>query len=144
MRYVGQGHEIPIPLPNRPLEPGDREGLRVEFERIYAEMFARFIPTAAIEILTWTVTVSTPRVPPAPLGPTPPARAAAPSARRPVFDPERGESVEVPAYWRPDLVPGDCLDGPAVIAEDETSTFVASRFRATINAAGCIVLDKRA
>jgi hypothetical protein len=37
-----------------------------------------------------------------------------------------------------------CLDGPAVIAEDETSTFVTSRFRATIDPAGGIVLDKRA
>ena len=106
-------------------------------------MFARFIPTAAIEILTWTVTVSTPRVLPAPLGPTPPERVVAPSGRRPLFDPERGEAVEVPTYWRPELVPGDCLEGPAVIAEDETSTFVTSRFRATINPAGCIVLDKR-
>jgi N-methylhydantoinase A len=144
MRYVGQGHEIPIPLPNRPLAPDDRELLRQEFERIYAQMFARFIPTAAIEILTWTVTVSTPRVPPAPLGPMPPARVAAPSGRRPVFDPELGRAIEVPMYWRPDLVPGDCLEGPAVIAEDETSTFVTSRFRATINPIGCIVLDKRA
>ena len=83
-------------------------------------------------------------MPPAPLGPTPPARVAAPSGRRPVFDPERGGAIEVPTYWRPDLVPGDRLDGPAVIAEDETSTFVTSRFRATINSAGCIVLDKRA
>jgi N-methylhydantoinase A len=144
MRYVGQGHEIPIPLPNRPLVADDREGLRQEFERIYAQMFARFIPTAAIEILTWTVTVSTPRVPPAPLGPTPPPRVAAPSGRRPVYDPERGGTVEVPTYWRPDLLPGDRLEGPALIAEDETSTFVTRRFRATINSAGSIVLDRHA
>jgi N-methylhydantoinase A len=143
MRYVGQGHEIPIPLPDRPLEAPDRDRLREEFERIYAEMFARFIPTAAIEILTWTVTVSTPRVLPAPLGAAPPARAARPSGHRPVFDPERGEPADVPRYWRSDLAPGDTLDGPAVIAEDETSTFITARFRATINPAGCIVLDKR-
>ena len=142
MRYVGQGHEIPIPLPNRPLEPGDREVIRQEFERVYAEMFARFIPSAAIEILTWTVTVSTPRVLPAPLGPTPPPRTPAFAGRRPVFDPELGRAVDVPIYWRPDLVPGDCLDGPAVIAEDETSTFLTGRFRATINAIGCIVLER--
>jgi N-methylhydantoinase A len=144
MRYVGQGHEIPIPLPNRPLAPEDGDLLRREFERIYAEMFARFIPAAAIEILTWTVTVGTPRVLPPALGAAPPARAAAPSGRRPVFDPELGRAIEVPLYWRPDLLPGDSLDGPAVIAEDETSTFLTGRFRATINAIGCIVLERRA
>ena len=143
MRYVGQGHEIPIPLPNQALTADDRDALREEFERIYEQMFARFIPTAAIEILTWTVTVSTPRVPPAPLGAIPPARVAKPSGHRPVFDPERGQAIDVPRYWRSDLAPGDTLDGPAVIAEDETSTFVTGRFRATINPAGCIVLDKR-
>src|SRR5262249_53054968 len=34
MRYVGQGHEIPVLLPNRPLGPDDRELLRREFERV--------------------------------------------------------------------------------------------------------------
>ena len=144
MRYVGQGHEIPIPLPNRPLAPEDGELLRREFERIYAEMFARFIPAAAIEILTWTVMISTPRVMPPALGTVPPARAADPSGRRPVFDPEFGRTVEVPLFWRPELARGDHLDGPAVIAEDETSTFLTGRFRATINAIGCIVLERRA
>ena len=143
MRYVGQGHEIPIPLPNRPLAAGDAEVIRREFEGIYEQMFARFIPAAAIEILTWTVTVSTPRVMPSALGAAPPARPASPSGRRPVFDPELGRAIEVPLYWRPDLVPGDSMDGPAVIAEDETSTFLTGRFRATINAIGCIVLEKR-
>jgi len=144
MRYVGQGHEIPVALPKRPLTPEDHELLRREFERVYAEMFARFIPSAAIEILTWTVTVSTPRVLPAPLGAAPAARPATASGERPVFDPELGQTVEVPLYWRPDLVPGDSLDGPAVIAEDETSTFLTARFRATINAIGCIVLERPA
>jgi N-methylhydantoinase A len=144
MRYVGQGHEIPISLPSRPLAPGDGDLLRREFERVYAAMFARYIPAAAIEILTWTVTVSTPRVLPAPLGPPPAVRVAVPSGRRPVFDPEQGRAVDVPMYWRPELLPGDRLDGPAVIAEDETSTFLTDRYRATINAIGCIVLERTA
>src|SRR5262249_58168672 len=114
MRYVGQGHEIPVPLPNRPLTGEDCELLRREFERIYEEMFARFIPSAAIEILTWTVAVSTPRVLPSALGAADAVRAASPSGRRPGFDPEMGRTIDVPLYWRPDLVPVDSLDGPAV------------------------------
>ena len=52
-------------------------------------------------------------------------------------------SMEVPVYWRPDLAPGARLTGPAVIAEDETTTFVTAAFDAAINAQGCIVLDRR-
>jgi N-methylhydantoinase A len=144
MRYVGQGHEIPIPLPERHLVAADNAALRTEFERIYEQMFARFIPNAAIEILTWTVTVSTPAVAPAPLGKASGGGVAKPSGKRSVFDPDQGKQVEIPTYWRPDLKPGDSLEGPAVIAEDETSTFITGRFRASINSIGCIVLERRA
>jgi len=144
MRYVGQGHEIPIPLPERALVTPDSAALRTEFERIYEQMFARFIPNAAIEILTWTVTVSTQAVPPAPLGATSGGKVATPVGKRPVFDPDLGKQVEIPVYWRPDLQPGDTLEGPAVITEDETSTFITGRFRASINPVGCIVLERRA
>jgi N-methylhydantoinase A len=144
MRYVGQGHEIPVKLPDRPLREEDAETLRREFERVYEEMFARFIPHAAIEVLTWTVTVSTTVTPPAPSAAPGETRRAKPAGRRPVFDPDAGREVEVPLYWRPDLARGDRLEGPAVIAEDETSTFVSGTFSAYINAVDCIVLEKRA
>jgi N-methylhydantoinase A len=106
-------------------------------------MFSRFIPNAAIEILTWTVAVSTAAKAPTALPPQPPARVARPRGVRPVFDPDAGRLVEIPLYWRPELAPGDTLDGPAIIAEDETSTFITARFRASINPVGCIVLERR-
>jgi N-methylhydantoinase A len=143
MRYVGQGHEIPIPLPDRPLAAGDDGLLRRDFERIYEQMFARFIPSAAIEILTWTVTVSTPHATPARLGAGTAGGSAKPTGKRSVFDPDQERMIEIPTYWRPDLKSGDSLEGPAVIAEDETSTFITARFRASINPAGCIVLERR-
>jgi len=143
MRYVGQGHEIPIPVPPRALVNEDQAALRKSFEAIYEQMFARFIPNAAIEILTWTVTVATPAAKPNPMGAMPAGRVARTAGLRPIFDPEQGRVVEVPLYWRPDLAPGDALEGPAVIAEDETSTFITGRFRASINPVGCIVLERR-
>ena len=58
-------------------------------------------------------------------------------------DPDIGGSTEVPVYWCPDL-PGARIEGPALIAEDETTTFITAAFHAVINAEGCIVLDRRA
>ncbi len=58
MRYAGQGHEIPVPLPARTLRNGDDTLLRNAFEAAYRTLYHRIIPSAAIEILSWTVRVS--------------------------------------------------------------------------------------
>ncbi|MGB8242426.1 MAG: hypothetical protein WCF76_00765, partial [Pseudolabrys sp.] len=62
---------------------------------------------------------------------------------RPVFDPGTGEFLEVPIFWRPDLEPGAELTGPAVIAEDETSTVISPLFGARIDRFGYIELIRR-
>ena len=59
MRYVGQGHEITVPLPLQPLTAADALAMREAYERDYAALFERHIPDAAIEILSWSVQVST-------------------------------------------------------------------------------------
>ena len=40
-------------------------------------------------------------------------------------------------------VSGARVPGPAIIAEDETSTFITASFDARIDAAGCIVMERR-
>ena len=145
MRYVGQGHEIVVSLPARDFAAEDAALLRAAFQREYVALFSRDIPRAELEILTWSLTVS-----------TEPERAAAMASvvaavgapleagRCRLFDPETGSFMEAPVYWRPDLSLGARLSGPAVIAEDETTTFVTAAFDAAINAQGCIVLERRA
>jgi N-methylhydantoinase A len=66
-----------------------------------------------------------------------------PRGRRLVFDPHDGEFQDVPIYWRADLKPGARVAGPAVIAEDDTSTVVSARFDARIDAFGYIELRRR-
>ncbi|HEX7200276.1 MAG TPA: hydantoinase/oxoprolinase family protein, partial [Dongiaceae bacterium] len=145
MRYVGQGHEIVVPLPARDLTPEDAGLLREGFQREYEALFSRTIPHAEVEILTWSLTVSTEPERPASGGSVALAVDQPLAAgRRRLFDPESGASMEVPVYWRPDLALGARLTGPAVIAEDETTTFVTAAFDAAVNTQGCIVLDRRA
>jgi N-methylhydantoinase A len=73
----------------------------------------------------------------------PPAFAALETRRRPVFDPEAAEFVEVAIYERPTLSPGARLPGPAVIVEDETSTVIGRNFDARIDAFGYIEMVRR-
>jgi N-methylhydantoinase A len=42
------------------------------------------------------------------------------------------------------MAPGATVAGPAIIAENETSTFVSMSFDAHIDGAGCIVMDRKA
>jgi N-methylhydantoinase A len=142
MRYRGQGHEIAVELPVRDLTAGDRSTIRELFEAVYRRLYSRPIPGVDIEILSWVVAVRAPSeghlAAPARERPTEPK----PASRRPIFDPDVGEFQQVPIYWRPDLAPGARISGPAVIAEDETSTVVSARFDARIDRFGYIELTR--
>jgi N-methylhydantoinase A len=132
MRYQGQGHEIVVALPNRDLRADDTTMLKERYEAAYEALFSRIIPGAeAVAALD--------EASPTPQNRTKPA----PEGMRTVFDPEREAGIEVPLYRRAALTPGMRISGPALITEDETSTFVAASFDASINAAGYIVLDRR-
>jgi N-methylhydantoinase A len=144
MRYVGQGHEITVPLPVRDLTAADATVLRDDFEREYSVLFRRPIPGAAIEALSWSVLISTPARRPEPIVPVTERRGPAPDGSRSFFDGRAGRTIDVPTYRRARLEAGVRVPGPAIIAEDETSTFVTASFDARIDAAGCIVMERRA
>jgi N-methylhydantoinase A len=142
MRYRGQGHEIAVELPVRDLTAADRSTIRELFEAVYRRLYSRPIPGVEIEILSWVVAVSAPSE--GQLGAPTRERASKPkpASRRPIFDPHTGEFEEVDIYRRPDLAPGARISGPAVIAEDETSTVVSPLFDARIDRFGYIELTR--
>jgi len=143
MRYRGQGHEISVELPVRDFTSADRSSITSLFEQAYARLYSRPIPGVEIEILSWVISISAPAqgelASAVPLRPSEPK----PRARRPVFDPQAGAFAEVPIYWRGDLAPGAKIAGPAVIAEDDTSTVVSALFEAQIDKFGYIALSRR-
>jgi N-methylhydantoinase A len=143
MRYRGQGHEIAVALPVRDLAAADRSTIRELFEAVYRRLYSRAIPGVEIEILSWVVAVSAPSE--GRLGAPAEERASKPkpASRRPIFDPHTGEFEEVDIYRRPDLAPGARISGPAVIAEDETSTVVSPLFDARIDRFGYIELTRK-
>ena len=143
MRYIGQGHEIAVELPLRGLGPGDDAVLRAGFERSYAALFKRVIPHAEIEIMAWSVTVSTEVALPEPVAAPGAVSAAGAAGEVAVFDGRSGRVVQAPRYRRERLVAGARLPGPAVIVEDETATFVTAAFDAWVDGLGCIVMDRK-
>jgi len=144
MRYRGQGHEIAVPLPARPYRVEDSGELLAAFEAAYRRLYSRVIPGVEVEVLSWVLLLSGPVPAAADAAPAePPPSRPPPARRRPVFDPDSADFVEVAIYDRTALAAGAVLPGPAVIVEDETSTVVGRNFDARIDAFGYIELTRR-
>ncbi len=144
MRYVGQGHELVVDLPPRKLTAGDPSALRAAFEHLYEQNYGLTIPRLDIEALTWSVTVSTTRQETeTATAPTPNRQHnASKCAECQLFDIEKGAHRLVPLFHRADLRTGAALNGPAIIAEDETTTLVPPTWSALIDGRRNIVMTK--
>jgi N-methylhydantoinase A len=125
-RYIGQGHEVPLDVPPRALRDPDAEALRRGFEAAYLERYGRLIEGVDIEILGWTLSVSTP--------------VQEPEASTPM---RRVKRVSGNTHSRDALTPGCEIAGPALIVEDSTTTVVPAGFDAAIAADGTIVLTRQ-
>jgi N-methylhydantoinase A len=145
MRYRGQGHEISVSLPVRRYGVADAAVLRTAFEEAYRRLYSRVIPGVEVEVLSWVLLLSAPAAATtrAAAARAPEPYAPEPADRRPVFDPETGEFIEVAIHRRRDLRPGASIPGPAVIVEDETSTVVSRLFEACVDPFGYLDLSRR-
>jgi N-methylhydantoinase A len=126
MRYVGQGHEIRVPLPLGPLGEAQAEALQQAFETVYRELYERLGPPVGLEILNWRVVSS---------GPKPDVRlhvaannagdaTGAQKGTRLAYFPEAGGFVATPIYDRYKLAPGAAFVGPAIVEERESTVIV--------------------
>jgi N-methylhydantoinase A len=146
MRYAGQGHEILVELPDGPFTAATVAELRKRFEAGYRTLFSRVVPGVDVEVTGWILRAETPapgRA--ADLPETSGGAVAKPVAasRRTLYDPILREFTEVPVYNRSTLAPGSLVPGPAIIAEDETTTIVTSGFTAALDVSGAIRLTSK-
>ncbi len=163
MRYVGQGHEIGVDLPE---DVGDAAALREAFDRGYETVYGRTIPGLDVEVLSWTLVVSAPateagNVPagtslwsqggpetgknaPAGTSGRPAATESAPARWTELWDGPGGESADAAVYIRGELREGARVEGPALIAEDQTTTVVPDGWEARVIAGGHLLVERRA
>ena len=124
MRYAGQGYEVTVPCPARPLSASDLLALRAAFDAQHKAMFGHFAPQAAVEIVSFRVRG---------IGLVP--QVAMPKFRRgegSLVDARRGErrvrfegaEVECPVYWRERLDVDLSIPGPAVIDQLDSTTLI--------------------
>ena len=158
MRYVGQGHEIGVELPEAVVRGGENAeaGLREAFDRGYEAVYGRTIPGLDIEVLSWTLVISASAHGHGGQAPQPQPREAvalSPSTNGPAPDPSKWTDlfagadegvVRAAVHLRPDLGEGAAVLGPALIAEAQTTTVVPAGWEARVLPGGHLLVQRRA
>jgi N-methylhydantoinase A len=143
LRYIGQGHELQLALPDGTLQAEDARGLRGQFETLYSSIYGVTMPDQDIEFVTWSVTVSAPSDAPVPAKPVQKRTAPPPRSRRDVYEPALGRLTAFAVYQRDELEPGYELAGPALIEEGQTTTVVPASFTVHVDGAGYLIMESR-
>ncbi|MBI3078543.1 MAG: hydantoinase/oxoprolinase family protein [Deltaproteobacteria bacterium] len=132
MRYVGQGHEVNVPVPRGTLSGKSLLAIRRHFERLYKKLFHRINPEYEIEALSWRLVVTAPkpefRLLRFPARPDSRVEDALKGTRQ-VYFPEPDGYVDCRVFDRYRLFEGAEIEGPAVIEERESTVVVGPRAR---------------
>ncbi|MBX3706369.1 MAG: hydantoinase/oxoprolinase family protein [Pseudomonadales bacterium] len=150
MRYVGQGYEIAVTLPDGELGAEAGVALHAAFETEYRRLYGRVIPGLDVEILSFTLALTELGAPDLYTGAGPPGRSqrvgadgSAGAMRGRLFDPESGAATEVPLVLRSDLAEaGRAIAGPLLIVEDQTTTVVSKGFSVVVDRFDNLVLER--
>jgi N-methylhydantoinase A len=125
MRYVGQGFEVPVPLPSVTLAPADVPRIRENFFASYRTHFGRVMEGPSIEVLSWRLACVAPSTD-IRIGAQETRRGDVAGARRGqrqvLFEEHGWQTCTV--YDRYALPHGATLSGPALIEERESTCVV--------------------
>lgn len=141
VRYVGQGSELTVTLPDTFLSHGDIQALIDTFEAAHLARFGRTLPGQGVEVVNWRGRVQT----------TPPKLNTTDQLRYPEPD-TREKSLQVylgreqgysPCRVIPRslLVTGVAVQGPALLQEKECAIYVGPGASAQLDEQGNILME---
>ena len=143
MRYAGQGWEITVPLENEIFDYLGIELLNNKFEKTYEEHFGRAIDGLQIEVVGWSVKVTSPRPETEKTTTVDSENIVKTDLKRVIYDPAKDSKVEASVFQRENLNPGDCVMGPAIIVESQTTTWVSSEKKSSTQHDDCLLITKK-
>jgi N-methylhydantoinase A len=142
MRYLGQGHEVSVPLPPGRLTEKHRAQISTAFEEIYRVLYGRRGPDVPLEVINWRVVAS---------GPRPETelklmrdeakRAGVHKGSRRAYFPECGGYVETDVYDRYAFKPGLEFSGPAIVEERESTLIIGPQAHACVDERLNVVME---
>lgn len=148
MRYVGQGAEVTVGLPEGELDAAKMDQVRERFSRVYASLYGRHVVNVPIEVVSWraqlegsTAAETSNIVIPVSVE----LEAIEPSGaileRRAAFFPDGSGFREVPVYDHRALRPGDLLKGPALIEASESTTVIGPHQSAAMDSDANLIVN---
>lgn len=142
MRYVGQGHEVAVMLPDGVLSAEHLSRVSKLFNDAYRALYGREGPDVPLEVINWRVVAS---------GPRPELNLKLPTNRRRegnarrgfrrAYFPESGEYIETAVYDRYALDVGMEFIGPGIVEERESTLIVGARGKARVDERLNIVVE---
>lgn len=142
MRYVGQGHEVSVRLPDGVLSERYTNEITAEFEETYRQLYGRKGPDVPLEIINWRVVARGPRPEMSLKLSRDTAKEKEPrKGSRPAYFPECGGFVETSVYDRYALKPGMEFEGPAIVEERESTLIVGVSSRAYVDERLNIIIE---
>jgi N-methylhydantoinase A len=146
MRYAGQNYELPVALPDGPLDSATLTALAEGFAAAHRRMYGFVADGEAVQLVTFRIE-ATGVVRKAELRPRDLAGADASAAlqgHRDVWLPEAAGHVPMPIYAREKLLPGNRFAGPAIVDQMDSTTVVLPRQAARVDAYDNLILEDAA
>jgi N-methylhydantoinase A len=145
VRYVGQHHEVTIPIPHgQAIAENHLGGIAESFHRAHERLYTYATPESPLEVMNLRVTavgavdktglLRKPAGVPDPVG-------ARKGERRAWFE-ESGGFIQVPVYDRDRLCPGHRLAGPAILEERITTVVVHPGWSLAVDEFENLVMEK--
>jgi N-methylhydantoinase A/oxoprolinase/acetone carboxylase beta subunit len=144
LRYVGQGHQVKVRIPNGALDESMTNKLLVAFETEYKRLYGRTATGNPVEAINWRLIAAAPS-PHLPLDQLA-GRASvdtSPSLKghRRAFVPETQDWQDVPVYDRYALGPDFHASGPAIIEENESTIVVGLGARISVDQFSNVIIE---
>ena len=143
MRYAGQNYELPIGLPNGPIGEETLAGLARDFAAEHLRSYGFAAEDEPVQLVTFRVEATglSPKAGFATHADAEPDASAALSGHRPVWLPEAGGFVDCPVYDRALLRAGNCLTGPAIVEQMDSTTVVLPDMNARVEPCLNLILE---
>ncbi len=143
MRFVGQGSETNVPLPEKNFTKLQKEDVRRRFDLIYEKLYGRTYPESAVEFINFKVRASLPErfFHFSTLETGGRSLKEAVKGKRPAYSGIAKDFVPHTVYDRYKLFPKAKFKGPAIIEEKESTVIVGEDASVTVDDYGFLWID---
>ncbi|MGI9409330.1 MAG: hydantoinase/oxoprolinase family protein [Hyphomicrobiaceae bacterium] len=142
MRYVGQGFEIHVDLPEGSIRTDYPAQAEAAFNAAYMQRNKFVDDEGVVEVVDWTLVAKLPRPPTGDVRPATQHHQQQPvEAMRKCWFPEADGFIETPILTRQALVGGQQISGPAIIEDPDCTIVVPPGDRIGMSANGNLVID---